>query len=431
MTETMKNELPSAIGVAFDGWTESSVHYLAVFAVGPGVKGGKVLLGFSPFDQEDKLDADEHIDYITSVLHVFDKDIATDVAYSAADNCSTNRSVATKTNIPLIGCNSHKLNLAVSSFFGLRHEPGRVDTRSVLQKARAQRLESVSSVMIKFRTIKGRATLKKYSTKGAILANKTRWNGNYRMVKRYLELKPKIQMFLDDVTEASLPLRTTVHRLMPSPEEHDSIVAMDKDLTAFDSVSQMLQKRDGEVSLAGVRAMFTKLAETYFDAFEVYLQDDSAIVHNKDFERAIVKHLLGEDLTVADEALLRKLELPAVDVVNPLANGGEESNGSNGGANFAASILRAQAREQQEMVVRKYVDFSKIPISSNVVERFFSQVKLTLTHLRNSLKPRTLETIMFLKMNATYMTKVEVHKALRSVPDAAYQEEEDDGEHGM
>jgi hypothetical protein len=185
MTETMKNELSSAIGVAFDGWTESSVHYLAVFAVGPSVKGGKVLLGFSPFDQEDKLDADEHIDYITSVLHVFDKDIATDVAYFAADNCSTNRSVATKTNIPLIGCNSHKLNLAVSSFFGLRHEPGRVDTRSVLQKARAQRLESVSSVMIKFRTIKGRATLKKYSTKGAILANKTRWNGNYRMLIAY------------------------------------------------------------------------------------------------------------------------------------------------------------------------------------------------------------------------------------------------------
>ena len=52
--------LPDKFGISFDGWSEGGAHYLAVFACGPGLPGGKpVLLGFSPFEQEDDMSAED------------------------------------------------------------------------------------------------------------------------------------------------------------------------------------------------------------------------------------------------------------------------------------------------------------------------------------------------------------------------------------
>ena len=61
--------LPKQLGVSVDGWLEFGVHYLAVFAVGPGVQlEGKVLLGFAPFENAGDLSAQEHQDYLISLL---------------------------------------------------------------------------------------------------------------------------------------------------------------------------------------------------------------------------------------------------------------------------------------------------------------------------------------------------------------------------
>jgi len=58
------------------------------------------------------------------------------------------------------------------------------------------------------------------------------------------------------------------------------------------------------------------------------------------------------------------------------------------------------------------IDSKKIPITSNIVERFFSQVKLNMTVLRNSMLPSTLVTLMFLKINSNLLSKFTVQKAL-------------------
>ena len=69
MKADLKKQLPKEFGLAFDGWSEFGIHYVAVFAIGPGVpNNGCALLGFSPFEQEDDLSAAQHAVYLKSLL---------------------------------------------------------------------------------------------------------------------------------------------------------------------------------------------------------------------------------------------------------------------------------------------------------------------------------------------------------------------------
>ena len=61
-----------------------------------------------------------------------------------------------------------------------------------------------------------------------------------------------------------------------------------------------------------------------------------------------------------------------------------------------------------------YTDLKLIPITSNVFERFFSNAKLIMTTLQNSLLPSTLENNMFLKINTSLMSMMTVPKAINA-----------------
>ena len=84
--ETLKNQMtkivqvielnlakivPKKFGIAFDGWSEFSIHYLAVFAVGANVSNGNVILGLSPFEDESDLTAEQHGMYLSQLLPNF------------------------------------------------------------------------------------------------------------------------------------------------------------------------------------------------------------------------------------------------------------------------------------------------------------------------------------------------------------------------
>ena len=69
----------------------------------------------SPMEDETSQDADMHQLFIISTLATHGKKLD-NVCALIGDNCSTNNSMATKCNIPLIGCFSHILNLAVKKF---------------------------------------------------------------------------------------------------------------------------------------------------------------------------------------------------------------------------------------------------------------------------------------------------------------------------
>ena len=67
--------LPSKFGLVVDGWSALDIHYLAVFATFPAnteTKYDQVLLGFSPFENEENMKPENHVDFIKFVLDLFD-----------------------------------------------------------------------------------------------------------------------------------------------------------------------------------------------------------------------------------------------------------------------------------------------------------------------------------------------------------------------
>ena len=106
------------IGIVFDGWSKFAIHYVAVFAVGTNVPDGKVLLSISPFEDEANLTAEQHGLYLSQQLQYF-KWFMIDVIYLEGDNCSVSKKLSSNPGIPLVGCNSHKLNLAVQMYLAL------------------------------------------------------------------------------------------------------------------------------------------------------------------------------------------------------------------------------------------------------------------------------------------------------------------------
>ncbi|KAG3119549.1 hypothetical protein PI124_g15683 [Phytophthora idaei] len=88
------------------------MHYVAVYGVfeADGVLRTQ-LLAVSPL-QDGSQDADAHIKLFDGVFDVYNKKLDM-VAFVIGDNCSSNQSIATKLGVPLVGCASHRVNLAV------------------------------------------------------------------------------------------------------------------------------------------------------------------------------------------------------------------------------------------------------------------------------------------------------------------------------
>ena len=174
---------PKKFGIAFDGWSEFSIHYLAVFAVGANVPNRKVLLDFSPFEDEADLTAEQHGLYLSQLLPNF-KQSMIDIIYLVGDNCSVNKKLSRNLGIPLVDCNSHKLNLAVQMYLGLNFADDNVAAAKANKSQLSHRtlIKLLSTLMSKLKTIKGKAQLHEYTEFVAIKPNETRWNGNYRMV---------------------------------------------------------------------------------------------------------------------------------------------------------------------------------------------------------------------------------------------------------
>jgi hypothetical protein len=112
--------LPELFALVFDGWTLGQTHYLAVFATFPDVKSEsgymKVLLAFSPMEEEESLNANAHVKFLEYVLQLYGKSW-NNVAALIGDNCTTNLSFAGKANTYFIGCASHRFNLAMKFYF--------------------------------------------------------------------------------------------------------------------------------------------------------------------------------------------------------------------------------------------------------------------------------------------------------------------------
>ncbi|ETM33404.1 hypothetical protein L914_19363, partial [Phytophthora nicotianae] len=102
----------SQVGAAIAGLLgDSFVHFVGI--VGVSVRDGmrrQPLLSISM--AEDGQSADAHIDMIDNVLGVYEKNREM-LRFVVGDNCPTNKAIATLLKVSLIGCASHRFNLAL------------------------------------------------------------------------------------------------------------------------------------------------------------------------------------------------------------------------------------------------------------------------------------------------------------------------------
>ncbi|CAI9724206.1 XP_036367828.1uncharacterized protein LOC118767407 [Octopus vulgaris] len=114
----ISDELPSKFSLVIDDWTKGSTHFIGLFASYSRKYQNyycTVLLAFSPMVSEKSITTSYYVEFIEYVLSVYNKNLENVVAITG-DNTEVNKSIANLCRVSLIGCASHKFNLAVSTY---------------------------------------------------------------------------------------------------------------------------------------------------------------------------------------------------------------------------------------------------------------------------------------------------------------------------
>ena len=75
----------------------------------------KILLAFSPLDDEKDFSSQSYADFFKSTLSYYGKTFQ-NVICLVGDNCNTNLHISDITEIPFIGCTAHRLNLVCQKY---------------------------------------------------------------------------------------------------------------------------------------------------------------------------------------------------------------------------------------------------------------------------------------------------------------------------
>jgi hypothetical protein len=206
--------------------------------------------------------------------------------------------------------------------------------------------------MSKMKTIKGKAKTAEYTDYVAIKSNETRWNGSYRMVERYLKFHASLVEIVDDGNA----IGREIARLLPTNLEHMDLKNLIRPLKHFHSVSLLLQKRDGVISLSDVRELFVSLIDDYGEDFMFYLSADAEIVSFPEFEKSIVKAIREENLGDADREQLKTLVInDNCDEVIVLDNQENQSDDMD----YGLEVLK-NARKKRKVAVANYINLKEV-----------------------------------------------------------------------
>uniref|UniRef100_H3GGX0 HAT C-terminal dimerisation domain-containing protein n=1 Tax=Phytophthora ramorum TaxID=164328 RepID=H3GGX0_PHYRM len=259
-----------------------------------------------------------------------------------------NKRLANVLGVPLVGCTSHRLNLAVRDYLGPHDNI----------------LEEVQQLMRKLRTLKQASKLRTKTSLAAVLRQDTRWLSTFSMLKRYFLLREFISADDEELGDY-LPSRT-VHR------KPDVLLTSLRDV---ESISKRLQATG--LTLLDARDLSDGLLEIR-PSFAKYLE-------------AVVKVLAGQTplLTEDEVAPLDPFKWQRSSI---LVSGVPPSTKEG----FAERILKRRkvAAEPSTYMLR-----GAIPPTSNMVERHFSVARAVLRYERHRLSHLMLEMILFLKVN--------------------------------
>ena len=368
--EKVKKKLPDQFAIAFDGWSESSTHYLAVFAVfsDSNNKSGyeKVLLAFAPLIHDEDLSADSHHETLFEILKSFGKNFS-NIAGIIGDNCSVNQSLARKCKCYLVGCASHRLNLSIQKY---------LDNFTFITDA-------VRNIIISLRTIKNRAALKKVSPLSPVLDNVTRWSSKFEMLQRY----SKLQDHITDIVPVKLQL---------GPVDNETVQTLLKNMAQLDSLTKFLQSEERQ--MYEVREVFDKSIE-FFDCLKHHCAKNAPIVFDPEFEAVVCKiqqHQIGHlPLKLAPSEAKYVKHLKVQNVTSVLDR---NSDSDCADVDEMTAILH-KLKRAKVLTPSPYIDLRFIRPTSNICECLFSMSKFALPDNRKRLNPANLEMQLFLKVN--------------------------------
>ncbi|OWZ21748.1 hypothetical protein PHMEG_0003655 [Phytophthora megakarya] len=295
------------------------------------------------------------------------------------DNCATNQPVATKLTVPLVGCASHRFNLATQKYF-TRH---------------SEIIDDVAALMAALRAPNNRKELRRHTNLAPLRDNATRWSSTFAVLKRNVKISDAIKH-----VEA-------VYVLVQNPAAHRRIKALLENLLTFNSVCKKLQEDD--LSMAAVRVLFDRIIEMY-PVTKEHLGPDARIVHSPSFESQIFDNevhspsfesgvvkvvtncveALSEDETTA----LKPFELQVESTAAPRGGSARRTCQQPREEDFSTTVLRYDAPAAP--ATPHYCEIVQS------LRELFSQCKLILTPQRASLLPINFETLSFLRLNMQY-----------------------------
>jgi hypothetical protein len=292
--------------------------------------------------------------------------------------------------VPLIGCYSHKLNLAVSSYVGKETRRGRGGLVTQEEDGHRPLINKIDRVMGSLKTLKGAATLRAKTPLRAERMNKTRWSSLFSMLVKWKRIREFV-MTIDDLPPDAV-------QSLPTHAENLAINSLVSDLSQFESVSKALQGGgDSTLTLYQARRLFDKLLTDFgADSPLSQLKKDSDLVNDPAFENGIIKIQSGEEssLTRHEKEAVSMYLLP-----DSSADVGDDDEADDE-AGYAERILDEAHRDKRRKVdSSKYRSTVHVLPQSNLCERLFSLARLNLTDRRQSMNPSTLNNILFLKSN--------------------------------
>ncbi|ETK92199.1 hypothetical protein L915_04393, partial [Phytophthora nicotianae] len=116
----IKPDMPKRYGLITDGWSFNSEHYLAVFGCFEMAGTAQYPLpAMAPLmnSPTNDLSAATHLTFLREMLMRDYNKRVEDYLFTVGDNCYTNQCLANLLCVPLVGCATHHLNLAVQNFF--------------------------------------------------------------------------------------------------------------------------------------------------------------------------------------------------------------------------------------------------------------------------------------------------------------------------
>ena len=418
--EIIKKRAPPTYGLIIDGWSTGSQHFFAIFITWTNetsdfVEEYLIFFGVSE-------DVDEHTEFedidddlkkfgftaadwfdiiclalnevfgnITEDTRINIDNFAEIVEFISADNCSTNTKLCNDSGVPMKGCDSHRLNLAVLEMLGPEERKNRAG--AVVQQASVMQALTLKldRCMGNLKTLKNSSLLRTKTPLRAERRNKTRWSSLYKMIKKWSKIKDKvaaIETWGDDMLD-----------LIPDAAENRKLSEYLQKLGHFESVSKKLQgSGENRMTVFKAREILDVLIRDHGDEFQLTaIKRDAAIIQNKHFENGIFKIQAGLESQMdgrEKNAVKIFLKTPAgVVPAQPVPDEDED---------YATRALRiAEDQKRRRISASKYRSTNHVSPTTNVVERANSQAKLIMADRRDSMAPETLNMLMILKLNAS------------------------------